>query len=101
MIETMVAGFVTVVSLAVVGLFLAGFCALVWLVVLPFQLLGWVFKGLGLLFAVPFILLFGALGLLIFGIGMSIFLIPFIPLALIAWLLWRWMRRQPRATASA
>jgi hypothetical protein len=39
-----------------------------WLVTLPFQILGWIFKGVGFVLALPFMLL----GLVMGGVGMVV-----------------------------
>lgn len=94
-------GLFALVACAVVGLFAAGLSVVLWLVFLPFKILGWLFKGLGFLLALPFMILFGVLGFVIFGLGAFFFLVPFAPFVLLAFLLWRWMRGRPRATVSA
>jgi len=70
-----------------------------WLVFLPFRLLGWVFNGLGLLLFLPLIVLFGILGVVIFGFGAAVFFVPFLPFALLAFVIWRWVRK-PRSAAA-
>jgi len=99
-IDLFVLGALGVVALAVCGLFVAGISLALWVVFLPFRILGFLFRGLGFLLALPFMLVFGLLGFLIFGFGGLIFLVPFAPMALIAFLIWRWMRGRPRATLS-
>ena len=101
MLETMVVGLSTLLTVMIVGLVVAAISMALWLVFLPFQLLGWIFRGLGLMLALPFLLVFGVLGFLIFGIGVFVFMIPCAPFLLLAYLLWRWMRGRPRATVSA
>jgi hypothetical protein len=94
---------VLVAIVAVLGLFFAGFSLLLWLVFLPFRILGLVFKGVAALLAIPFILLAGLFGLVLFGLGALAFIvpvivIPFLPFALIAWGIW-WLVRRARSTA--
>ena len=101
MIEMLGLGLLALVAIAVVSLFAAGLSVALWMVFLPFRILGWLFKGIGFLLALPFMLLFGALGFLIFGFGAFVFLVPFAPFVLLVFLLWRWMRGRPRATVSA
>ena len=55
----------------------------------------------GFLLALPFMLLFDVVAFFIFGFGAVLFLVPFAPFALLAFLLWRWMRGRPRAAVSA
>jgi hypothetical protein len=99
-IELFVLGVLGLVALAVCGLFVAGLSLVMWVVFLPFRILGFLFRGLGLVLALPFMLIFGILGLVIFGLGGLLFLVPFAPLALIAFLIWRWMRGRPRAVSA-
>ena len=101
MIEFLGLGFLVLVACAVLGLFAAGLSMVLWVVFLPFRLIGLLFRGLGFLLALPFMILFGALGFLIFGFGAMVFLVPFAPFVLLAFLLWRWFRGRPRATVSA
>jgi hypothetical protein len=81
-------------ALVVLGTLMAG----AWLLFLPFRLLGWIVKGVGMILFLPLILLFGLVGVLIFGVGALFFMAPFLPFALLAFVLWRLMRR-PRSTA--
>jgi hypothetical protein len=76
-------------ALVVVSALMAG----AWLVFLPFRLLGWIFKGLGLLLFLPLMLVFGVLGVAVFGFGAVMFLVPVLPFALLVWILWRTLRR--------
>jgi hypothetical protein len=99
-IELFVLGLLGLVVLAVCGLFAAGVSLALWVVFLPFRILGLLFRGVGFLLALPFLLLFGVLGCLLFGFGAFIFLVPFAPFALVAFLIWRWMRGRPRAVSA-
>ena len=69
------------------------------LVFLPFRIMGWMIKGLGLVLMLPVMLLFGFLGFLIFGFGLVVFLVPLVPFALLVFLVWRLVRR-PRSSAT-
>ena len=95
MVELIVMAALGFAALVVVGTLMAG----AWLVFLPFRLLGWVFKGLGLLLFLPLIVLFGILGVVIFGFGAAVFFVPFLPFALLAFVIWRWVRK-PRSAAA-
>ena len=73
-----------------------------WIVVLPFKLLGLLFRGAAFLLALPFILVFGALAAVIGGFGLVVFCLPLIPFALIVWLAWRLVRgNRAQVTSSA
>jgi hypothetical protein len=99
-VELVVGGAFLVASLIVIGLFVAMFSLIVWLVVLPFKLLGLLFhSALWLIFAVPFMLLIGFVGMLVLGAGLIAFLVPAFPLVLLALGIW-WLvkrRQQPAA----
>jgi len=100
-IESIV-GLVTLfLTVAIVGVVAGGVAMALWLVFLPFRILGWAFKAIGFLLALPFLLIFGLIGVVLFGVGALVFVIPFAPFLLLSWLVWRWMRGRPRATVSA
>jgi hypothetical protein len=65
--------------------------------VLPFKLFGLVFKGLAVLLALPFMLLFGVFGLLFLGAGLFVFVIPALPFVILAVLIWALFRIRDRA----
>ncbi len=97
MFGLMALGFAGLVVLALAG-FLFGAIALVfWLVLLPFRLLGFVFKALGALFLFPFLLVLGLiLGALVGLPLLFVVLIPALPVVLlvlaIVWLARRGLR---------
>ena len=99
MIELMVLGFVGLIALVVVGLFASVLSFICWVLFLPFQILGWVFRGLGALLAFPFVLLFAIIGAVIFGFGALLFLLPVVPLALMVALIWWLFSRRSKPTA--
>ena len=100
-LSALVMGVVTVIAVVFGALSFVG-----WVIALPFQLIGLLFKGIGFLLTLPFMLLglilgafgmvmglgAGALGLVIgFGV-LALLALPFmLPLALIALIVW-WMR---------
>ena len=69
MIELVVLGTLAFVALMLVGVLASGLSMIFWFVFLPFRIVGWALKGIGLLLALPFLLLFGFVGVLIFGFG--------------------------------
>ena len=89
MVELVVLAALGFAALVVVSALMAG----AWLVFLPFRLLGWIFKGLGLLLCLPVLLVVGVLAVAVFGFGAVMFLVPVLPFALLVWILWRTMRR--------
>ena len=92
MFELMVIGVLGVVALAAFGIFWAVGSLICWILFLPFKLLGLIFRGFAFLFALPFLLLAGIIGVLLFGAGMRVFLIPALPLLWSALGVW-WLIR--------
>jgi len=88
-------------ALLVFGVLAAVAAFVWWIVVLPFKLLGLVFRGAAVLLALPFLLIAGFIGLLVFGAGVLAFMMPALPLVLlilgVVWL----VRRRSRSTAHA
>ena len=99
MIELLVLVVVFLVGISALGILGSILSLVLWVLFLPFQLLGLVFRGLGVLLALPFLLLVGLFGIAVFGAGLVAFLLPALPLILlvlgIVWL----MRRRSRAAA--
>ena len=91
-----VLGFVGLLVFGVLGVVLA---LVLSLLVLPFKLLGLAFKGLGLLIALPFVLLGGLLLLVACGVGAIALFTPILPLALIVLAIVWLTRRRGRAHA--
>lgn len=81
MITLFVLGALAFSALVVVGVLGAVMGLVGFVISLPFRLLGWTFKLLGLLIALPFLLIAGCIAL-VFG------LLPFAPIALLAWAVW-------------
>lgn len=90
--------FAAIVVLAVLG---SVFGMVMWLVFLPFRVVGWMLRALGVLLALPFVAIFGVIALLALGAGLVMFLVPLLPLALvIAGAIWL-VRRNRRAASGA
>ena len=85
------------VVLAVLGLSASLAAMIWWVVLLPFRLLGFAFKLLAGVLALPFLVLFAVLGALVFASGLVIFFVPFLPFALLVLGLW-WLMK-PRGMA--
>jgi len=96
-VELLIGG-IMIAALCLIGVVAALVC---WLFVLPFQILGAVFRGLAFLLALPFIALFAILGVVLFGAGLLVFLFPALPLVLIVVGIWLLMRRRSRTAATA
>jgi hypothetical protein len=100
MIELMVVGIVGFTIMAVFGLFAALASVIWWVLLLPFKLFAFAFKGLAALLVLPFMLLFGFLGFLLLGFGMLAFMVPALPFVLIGLLVWAMFRRREKSTAT-
>jgi hypothetical protein len=97
--------FLTLVVLAfavfvVVAVLASVFGMVMSLVFIPFQIIGWLLRGLGLLLALPLIAVFGAVAFVVLAAGMLMFLLPFLPIALLALGAW-WLVRRTRRSAAA
>jgi hypothetical protein len=101
MVELFVAGIIGFTLLAIFGLFATIVAVAGWVITLPFKLMALTFKGLAALLALPFLLLFGALGVVMFGVGMLLFLLPAVPFVLMAMLVWWLFRRREGSRATA
>lgn len=84
-------GFVIVAALALLGSLAA---LVLWVFVLPFKLLAFVFRGLAGLLALPFLLVFGIIGAVLFAAGMFAFFVPALPFVLLGMGIWWLMRRR-------
>ena len=92
MVELIVMAALGFAALVVVGTLIAG----AQLLFLPFRLVGWALHALGFLIVLPILLVIGVIGFFVFGLGAFLFCVPFLPFALLAFVIWRLMRR-PRS----
>src|SRR5947199_9059275 len=95
MFELLVAGAIAVAGVAVLGLLGAVVALVCWLFVLPFKLLGLAFRGVAFLLALPFLLIVGLVGALVFGVGALMFIFPALPILLLAGFIW-WLATHRR-----
>ena len=96
-VELVVLAAIAFTAFIVIGVLLSVFSVVGWFLWLPFKILGWALRLVGLVFAFPFILiacLLGGFGILL---GAGVLVIPLLPLFLLFgglwWLLFR--RRGP------
>lgn len=88
MVEAIIAAGLGFAALVVIGVLISVFSVVGWFLWLPFKILGWGIKLLGLLIAAPFILialLLGGFGLML---GVGFLIIPLFPLLLLGALAW-------------
>jgi hypothetical protein len=99
-LELIGVGSLLLLGLVLVGLVWAALSLVFWVILLPFKLLGLAFRGVAVLFALPFLLIFGFLGVLLFGAGVLVFLLPVVPFALLVVAV-VWLVRRSHGAASA
>jgi hypothetical protein len=95
-LELLVLGVLAAVGLAMFGLLWAVLSLVCWVILLPFKLLGLVFRGFAFLLALPFLLIVGILAAVVFGTGLLLFMIPALPFVLLVLGIWWLVRRRDR-----
>lgn len=96
-------GLVLIAVLSVAALFFLGLLWAVaslvcWVLVLPFKVLGLVFKALGFLLTLPVLVIAGVIAVSVFGLGALSFLLPALPIVLLVMVI-VWLARRGRASA--
>jgi len=92
-VELVVLGSLAFAALLVVGVLISVFSVVGWFLWLPFKILGWMLRAIGLVIAFPFILLsilLGGFGILL---GAGVLMFPLVPLFMIGAFLW-WLLRK-------
>ncbi len=100
MVELLVLGALAFAAVVVFGVLSSVFGLVIWVIFLPFRIVGWLFHGIALLFALPFVAFFGVIAALALGAGLLMFLIPLFPIALVALGAWWLVRRNQRSAAA-
>ena len=101
MFELVVFAGLAFAALIVVGVLISVFSVVGWFLWLPFKILGWMLRGIGMLIAFPFILLalmLGGFGMLL---GAGVLMLPLFPLAAVGALVWWFFHRRPHPTSQA
>jgi hypothetical protein len=88
-------------ALIVIGVLLSVFSVVGWFLWLPFKIIGWMFRFVGLLFALPFILIAGCLGGFALLLGAGFMVLPLLPLAAFGALVWWLFRDRHRPAPQA
>ena len=99
MAELVVGGAIAFAALVFLGVVGAVVSLVFSLVLLPFKLLGFLFKGVAALLLVPFALVLGLVGFLVFGAGILVLLVPAFPLVLLALGVWWLVKRREQPAA--
>lgn len=101
MIEMLVLGAIGLAVALVVGLVASVFGFVLWLLFLPFKLLGWIFKGVAMLALTPFLLVGGLVAAIAMGAMFFVLALPALPLiGFIALLAWLARRGRPRGATA-
>lgn len=95
----MALGALAMVGVAILFVVWAVASLICWVLFLPFKLMGLVFKGLAFLLVLPILLIVAVVAALVFGLGIFSFLLPALPLVLIA-LAFVWLLRREKRTVS-
>jgi hypothetical protein len=99
-VEFLTLGVLAFAAVVVIAVLASVFGLVMWLVFLPFRLVGWLLHGFAMILALPFVAIFGVVAFLVLGAGVAMFLLPFLPLALLALGAWWLVRRSRRSVAS-
>jgi hypothetical protein len=86
--ELIVFAGLTFAALIVVGVLISVFSVVGWFLWLPFKIIGWALRAIGVLIAFPFILLACMLGGFGILLGAGVLLVPLFPLAVVGAILW-------------
>ncbi len=101
MLELLAVGLAALVVIAVLSAVGGLVALLLWLVMLPFRLLGFAFKLLGALLMLPLLAVGGVVLAIFVGVPLLLAVaLPVVPFALLAWLIWWLMHRGDRSTAT-
>lgn len=101
MLDLIVLAGLAFTALIVVGVLISVFTVVGWFLWLPFKILGWMLRGIGLLIAFPFILLallLGGFGILL---GAGVLVLPLFPLAVVGAILWWLFHRRGHPASQA
>jgi len=99
-LELFILGVLVLVGITVFGLLWSAVAFFLWVLFLPFKLLGLAFRGVACLLALPFLLIIGLVGVALFGAGLLVFMIPAMPIVLLALGAWWLVRRSSRAATA-
>lgn len=92
MIELLVFGALAFAAMTVIGVLVAVASFMGFVITLPFRIIGWSLRLLGVLIALPFLLLAGV-------IGVGALLLPLAPVLALVWLAW-WLLRDRKPQRS-
>lgn len=94
--ELLVLAALAFAALVVFGVLASVFSVVMGLIALPFRIVGWLFHGALALLAIPFVIVFAILGVVVFGAGLLFVLVPALPIVALACFAWWLVRRNQR-----
>jgi len=98
--ELLVLAALAFAAVVVFGVLASVFSMVLGVIALPFRILGWLFHGALALLAIPFVIAFGILGVVVFGAGLLFIIVPALPIVALAFLAWWLVRRNQRHAAA-
>lgn len=100
MVELLALAVLAFAAVVVFGVLASVFSVVLGLIALPFRILGWLFHGAFMLLAIPLIVAFAILAVIVFGAGMLFILVPALPIVALAFFaVWLVRRNQRQAAA--
>ena len=101
MFELIVFAGLAFAALIVVGVLISVFSVVGWFLWLPFKIIGWFLRAIGLMIALPFILLACMLGGFGMLLGAGVLVLPLFPLAVVGAILWWLFHRRGHDASQA
>ena len=101
MVELIVLAALAFAALIVIGVLLSVFSVVGWFLWLPFKIIGWAFRLVGLMFALPFILIACTLGGFALLLGAGFMVLPLLPLLALGGLGWWLFKDRGRHASQA
>jgi hypothetical protein len=99
--ELLVLAALAFAAVIVFGVLASVFSIVMGLIALPFRIIGFLLHGALALLAIPFLIVFAIVGMVVFGAGMLFILVPALPIVALAFLaFWLVRRNQRHATAT-
>jgi len=98
--ELLVLAALAFAAIVVFGVLASVFSIVMGLIALPFRIVGWLLHGALALLAIPFLIVFAIVAVVVFGAGMLFMFVPALPIVALAFLaFWLVRRNQRHATA--
>ena len=101
MFELIVFAGLAFTALIVVGVLISVFSVVGWFLWLPFKIIGWFLRAVGLMIALPFVLLACMLGGFGMLLGAGVLFLPLFPLAIVGAVLWWLFHKRGPAPSQA